>query len=206
MMPVGKLDIFHKSMWFRQNKRTMTNQENTKAPEFEGPENAASERPDQTAAEQETNTAVENEADAQIRDLQQKLEESRNRHLYLLSDFENLKRHAARDRIELVQTAGRDILAALLPVLDDFDRASRSGALNEGTSLIYQKLVNTLQGKGLHSMNVQPGAAFDPDHHEAVAEVPMPDESQKGKIVDILEQGYLLGERIIRHAKVVVGK
>ena len=147
----------------------MTNPENSHGPEHEDAEATAMGTTEQPANE-ETNPQAENDAQAQIRDLQQKLEESRSRHLYLLSDFENLKRHAARDRIELVQTAGRDILTALLPVLDDFDRAARNGALNEGTALIHQKLINTLQAKGLHSMNAQPGTPFNADLHEAVAE------------------------------------
>jgi molecular chaperone GrpE len=141
-----------------------------------------------------------------IQELEQQLEESRNKYLYLYSDFENLKRHAARERIDLIQTAGRDILTALLPILDDFDRAARNDAMTEGTTLIYQKLVNILKGKGLTQLETKPGDAFNPDLHEAVAEIPAASEDMKGKIVDILEQGYALGDRIIRFTKVVVGR
>ncbi len=138
--------------------------------------------------------------------LQQQLDEARNKYLYLFSDFENYKRNAARERMDLIQTAGRDIVAALLPILDDFDRAAKNGALSEGTTLIHQKIANVLKGKGLNMLEIQPGDSFDADIHEAVAEIPAASEELKGKIVDILEQGYQLGDRIIRFAKVVVGK
>jgi molecular chaperone GrpE len=141
-----------------------------------------------------------------LADLQKQLEESRTKYLYLLSDFENYKRHAARERMDLISTAGRDMMAALLPVLDDFDRAAKNGALSEGTILIHNKLAHTLKSKGLTSLETKAGDDFDPDNHEAVAEIPAQNEELKGKIVDILEQGYTLGNKIIRHAKVVVGK
>ncbi len=141
-----------------------------------------------------------------LAELQKQLEESRNKYLYLFSDFENYKRHAARERMDLISTAGRDMMAALLPILDDFDRAAKNNALSEGTILIHQKLAHTLKSKGLSSLEVVAGDEFDADNHEAVAEIPAPNEESKGKIVDILEQGYTLGGKIIRHAKVVVGK
>ena len=141
-----------------------------------------------------------------LADLQKQLEESRTKYLYLLSDFENYKRNAARERMDLISTAGRDMMAALLPVLDDFDRAAKNGALSEGTILIHNKLAHTLKSKGLTSLETKAGDDFDPDNHEAVAEIPAQNEELKGKIVDILEQGYTLGNKIIRHAKVVVGK
>ncbi|MEO6759187.1 MAG: nucleotide exchange factor GrpE, partial [Saprospiraceae bacterium] len=87
-----------------------------------------------------------------VQELEKQLEDSRNKYLYLYSDFENLKRNAARERMDLIQTAGRDILTALLPILDDFDRAARNGALTDGTTLIHQKLINTLTSKGLTQM------------------------------------------------------
>ncbi len=137
---------------------------------------------------------------------QQRYEELHNKYLYLLSDFQNYKRHVAKERMELQVTAGRDILAALLPVLDDFDRAARNNALDEGIALIYHKLLHTLQSKGLQPIEVEAGTDLDADTQEAVAEIPAPSEQLKGKIVDTVEKGYRLGERILRHAKVVVGK
>jgi molecular chaperone GrpE len=138
--------------------------------------------------------------------LQQQLEESRAKYLYLLSDFENFKRNAARERMELMSTAGRDILAALIPVLDDFDRAAKNDGLPEGMVLIHQKLAQILQNKGLAIKATQTGDDFNPDFHEAVAEIPVPTDDLKGKIVDILDHAYLLGERVLRFGKVVVGR
>ncbi|MBK7937264.1 MAG: nucleotide exchange factor GrpE [Lewinellaceae bacterium] len=166
------------------------------------PEQEVMEEQEKSMEEQPENNA-END---KIRELQEQLEESRNKFLYLFSDFENFKRHAAKERMELIQTAGRDILSALLPVLDDFDRADKNDALTEGTALIHQKIVNTLKSKGLTVLETKPGDEFDADFHEAVAEIPAASDELKGRIVDILEPGYTLGERIIRFAKVVVGK
>lgn len=166
------------------------------------PEQEVMEEQEKSMEEQSENNA-END---KIRELQEQLEESRNKFLYLFSDFENFKRHAAKERMELIQTAGRDILSALLPVLDDFDRAEKNDALTEGTALIHQKIVNTLKSKGLTVLETKPGDEFNADFHEAVAEIPAASEELKGRIVDILEPGYTLGERIIRFAKVVVGK
>lgn len=156
--------------------------------------------------QQDNNVPAPKEAPDALAELQKQLDESRNKYLYLFSDFENYKRNAARERIELIGTASRDIMTALLPILDDFDRAAKNSALSEGMALIHQKLANTLKSKGLASLETQAGDEFNPDQHEAVAEIPAPTEDAKGKIVDILAQGYSLGGRIIRHAKVVVGK
>ncbi len=178
-----------------KNHRTMQNNENNDFQPQEG-ENL----------ENEPIQADSIADNSRVQELEQQLEESRNKYLYLYSDFENLKRNAARERMDLIQTAGRDILTALLPVLDDFDRAARNGALTEGTTLIHQKVVNILKSKGLTQLEAQPSDAFNADLHEAVAEIPAANEEMKGKIVDILEQGYTLGGRIIRFTKVVVGR
>lgn len=176
------------------------------------------ETPEQEAMEnaQENTQVAENQAENQgaagnsgpdpLAELQKQLEESRSKYLYLFSDFENYKRNAARERMDLISTAGRDIMAALLPIMDDFDRAEKNGALSEGTALIHQKLSHLLRAKGLTSLDTKPGDEFNSDTHEAIAEIPAPTEETKGKIVDIVEQGYMLGGKIIRHAKVVVGK
>jgi len=175
-----------------------------KAPLAEEPVNGAEQPENQTEVAE--NDQEIPQPDPRIAELEQQLEESRNKYLYLFSDFENAKRHAARERMELIQTAGRDIMTALLPILDDFDRAAKNGALNDGMALIHNKLVQTLKNRGLSVIETKAGDDFNADHHEAVAEIPAPAEELKGKIVDILEPGYLLGERIIRFAKVVVGK
>ncbi len=139
-------------------------------------------------------------------ELQQELDEAKKKFLYMFSDFENFKRNTAKERIDLVSTAGREILTALLPILDDFDRAQKNGALTEGTTLIHQKLANIVRSKGLVMFETKAGDDFNADRHEAIAEIPAPLDELKGKIVDVTEHGYTLGERIIRYAKVVVGK
>lgn len=138
--------------------------------------------------------------------MQQQLDDSRTKYLYLASDFDNYKRHAAKERLEQMQMANRDIVSALLPILDDFDRAVKNGEMNDGINLIHQKLQYTLENKGLKQLIAKAGDTFNADVHEAVAEIPAASEALKGKIVDVLEQGYTLGDRIIRFAKVVVGK
>ncbi len=176
----------------------MTDNE-THAPETELAENGTS-----TPQILENHTAEQDTDDAGDQ-LQKDLNEAKAKFLYLFSDFENYKRNIAKERFELMQTAGRDILSALLPILDDFDRAAKNDGLPEGIALIHQKLANTLQAKGLVALELKAGDAFNADEHHAIAEVPGMGEGMKGKIVDVVERGYKLGEKIIRHPKVVVG-
>ena len=131
--------------------------------------------------------------------------------LRLYAEFDNYKRRTSKERVELLQTAGKDVIVSLLPVLDDFERASRAienakdvASVKEGVSLVHNKLKNLLIQKGLKEM-VSKGEVFDADIHEAVTNIPAPDDSMKGKIVDVLEEGYLLNDKVIRFAKVVVG-
>lgn len=152
------------------------------------------------------------EAAPRLVQLQQELAETKDKYLRLLADFTNFKNRAARERIELISTASRDILSALLPVLDDFDRAKHNAELtdsreqfSEGVQLVYQKLYNTLRQQGLEVMESN-GEPFDPELHEALTEIPAPSEDLKGRVVDTIEKGYQLNGKIIRHAKVVVGK
>ncbi len=132
--------------------------------------------------------------------------------LRLLAEFENYKRRTAKEKLELKKTASRDIVADLLDVLDDFDRASKSvpeemkgNSTIEGFQLVHHKLLRTLTNKGLQEME-STGVDFDADLHEAITEIPAPDDSLKGKVIDTVEKGYLLNDVIIRYAKVVVGK
>ncbi len=151
-------------------------------------------------------TDLQSDADLaeQIEQLKADLQEAKNKYLYLYSDFESMRRNAAKERIETIATAGRDIMTALLPILDDFDRAAKAAPLADGVELIRQKLTATLQNKGLRKSEIQVGDAFHVDEMEAVAELPAPTDTDKGTIVDVVEQGYSLGGKIIRFAKVVV--
>lgn len=131
--------------------------------------------------------------------------------LRLYAEFDNYKRRTSKERVELLQTAGKDVIVSLLPVLDDFERASRAienatdvSAVKEGVSLVHNKLKNLLSQKGLKEMTSK-GQPFDADIHEAVTNIPAPSDDLKGKIVDVLEEGYLLNDKVIRFAKVVVG-
>ncbi len=173
--------------------------------EHKDPEVPEQENTNENTMQQENQEEKSPETE-KIETLQRLLDESKSKYLYLFSDFENYKRNSAKERMDLMQTAGRDIMAALLPVLDDFDRAAKNGGLTEGIQLIQHKLQHTLQVKGLQILQTQAGDDFNADLHEAVAEIPAASEELKGKIVDILEHGYQLGERIIRFSKVVVGR
>jgi molecular chaperone GrpE len=153
---------------------------------------------------QATDMHTETDSSEQIEQLKADLQEAKSKYLYLYSDFESMRRNAAKERIETMATAGRDIITALLPILDDFERAAKATALSEGVELIRQKIENTLQSKGLRKSEIQVGDVFNVDDMEAVAELPAPNDAAKGTIVDVLEQGYTLGGKMIRYAKVVV--
>lgn len=141
----------------------------------------------------------------------QELEEAKDKYLRLAAEFENYKRRTNKEQWELRQTAGRDIITSMLEVLDDSERAAKQlestddlDAIRDGISLVFNKLRTTLQQKGLKPMESK-GADFDPELHEAIAELPMGDDMQ-GKVVDVVMPGYYLNDKLIRHAKVVVGK
>src|SRR6056297_7431 len=141
-----------------------------------------------------------------------KYDELNNKFMRLAAEFDNFKKRTARERIDLLQNAAKDTIADLLPILDDFDRAkklsddpSSEEAFSDGVELVYQKLHSTLKKKGLQSMDSD-GEVFDVELHEALTEVPAPSKGMKGKVVDTIEKGYFLNDKIIRHAKVVVGK
>lgn len=135
----------------------------------------------------------------------------KDKFLRLFAEFENYKKRTTKERIELFKTAGQDVLQSLLPVLDDFDRAqkviekSEDKAVKEGINLIHDKLINTLKSKSLEVVEVNAGDTFDADLHEAITQIPAPNEDLKGKIVDVIEKGYKLGDKIIRFPKVVTG-
>jgi molecular chaperone GrpE len=138
--------------------------------------------------------------------LKMQVEELKDKYLRQAAEFENFRRRSVKEKLENIQTAARDTLAALLPILDDFDRASKNEQFTEGVNLVHQKLINTVTAKGLKAMDSPAGADFDPEFHEAITEIPAPNEALQGKIIDTVEKGYFLNDKIIRHAKVVVGK
>ena len=137
--------------------------------------------------------------------------ELQNKHLRLYAEFDNFKRRTSKERLELLQIAGKDVIVDLLPVLDDFERAQKSiekasdiEAVKEGVKLVHHKLKNVLTNKGLKEMNAI-GAEFDADVHEGITNIPAPSDDLKGKVVDELEKGYYLNDKVIRFAKVIIG-
>lgn len=170
--------------------------------------------------EQETtqNQPEENAAETQegqlseTAQLQQQLEEQKDKYIRLMAEFENYKRRTSKERIELIQTAGKDIVVSLLDVLDDCDRAEKqmqseanADVVKEGAFLVFNKFKNIMQSKGVKALE-SVDKDFDVEHHEAIAEIPAPAPEKSGKIIDEVQKGYLLNDKLIRHAKVVVGK
>ncbi len=144
--------------------------------------------------------------------LQEELSNEKDKFLRLFAEFENYKRRTSKERIDLFKTANQEVLQAMLPVLDDFDRAwaqvskSDDEALVTGVQLIHDKLRTTLVSKGLEEVEVKSGDVFDADFAEAITQIPAPNDKLKGKIVDVIEKGYKLGDKIIRFPKVVIGQ
>jgi molecular chaperone GrpE len=145
--------------------------------------------------------------------LEDEVKDLKDQNLRLYAEFENFRRRTAKERLELMESANKDTLAVLLPVLDDFDRALKNieeteanAPVLEGMKLISHKLKETLKGKGLKEMESTVGQAFDVETMEAITQIPAPTAEMVGKVIDEVEKGYLIGEKVIRYAKVVVGK
>ncbi len=162
----------------------------------------------ETATESEQ--APEKELDP-IESYKIEVAELKDKYLRLYADFENFRRRTAKEKLEMFSSANADMMKAVLPIVDDFERAKHSfetatdmDAIKEGIDLIYTKLFKTLESKGLKPM-VSKGEAFDAEIHESIAQFPAPSEDLKGKVVDEIEKGYLLNDKVIRYAKVVVG-
>lgn len=165
-------------------------------------------------SQEEVNEPIENQeenTEDEIDSLEDNLKKEKDNFLRLFAEFENYKKRTSKERIELYSTANKDVLTAMLPIMDDFERGllevekSAEPALLDGMKLIYNKFKNTLDQKGLKVMEVHQGDKFDPEIHEAISQIPSPSKKLKGKIIDVVEKGYELGETIIRFPKVVIG-
>ncbi|MBT8319676.1 MAG: nucleotide exchange factor GrpE [Gramella sp.] len=166
--------------------------------------------------EKSENAAEQNESSEQELTeeelLKEDLQKEKDKFLRLFAEFENYKRRTSEERLELFKTANQEVMTAMLPIMDDFDRAlnelKKSGDENllKGIELIHNKFKETLKAKGLERMEVEQGSDFDSEIHEAITQIPAPSDDLKGKIVDVVEPGYKLGEKIIRYPKVVTGK
>lgn len=167
------------------------------------------EQPETGFNDPEDGQVADNQSDSV--ELQQQLEEMKDKYMRMVAEFDNYKKRSIREKLDFMKSAAQDTLSALLPVLDDFDRAKKfaegkeNAAWDTGVDLVYQKLYTVVRNKGLEPMDAT-GEAFDPELHEAITEIPAPTEEMKGKVVDTVEKGYRLNDKIIRHAKVVVGK
>jgi len=140
------------------------------------------------------------------------IQAEKDKYLRLFAEFENYKKRTTKERIELFKTAGQDLMTSMLPIMDDFDRGlseikkAKDKELLKGMQLISDKLKKTLEQKGLTVMEVRAGDAFNADIHEAITQIPAPSDKLKGKVIDCIESGYKLGDKIIRYPKVVIGQ
>ncbi len=186
----------------------MTKEESKK--EVQENDNAQEESAPPSEAKEEANLPVE-ATESIEQQLQDKINELNDKYIRLYSEFDNYRKRTQKEKVELHKTAGEDVFKALLPVLDDFERAVNAmneakevDAVKEGVELIYNKLKNNLQQKGLAAMESK-GQVFDADIHEAITNIPAPTEDLKGKVVEEVEKGYSLNGKVIRFAKVIVG-
>ncbi len=160
--------------------------------------------------EEQTNVEMEDELTAEEK-LQKELGKEKDKFLRLFAEFENYKKRTSKERMDLFKTAGQEVIVSLLPVMDDFDRAMKELVKSEdtemfkGVELINNKFRETLKNKGVMEVEAKQGDAFDAEIHDAITQIPAPSNKLKGKIIDVVEKGYKLGDKIIRHPKVVVG-
>lgn len=225
-MPKVESTFYKEKLMFKKIKDIMSKKDKNTDQTLETNQDATSLTEEQIAENQEESTGdapkkrkKRSKKQSKEEILQQELEEKdeqiaelKDKYLRLMAEFENHRKRTVKEKLDMMKSAARDTMSALLPVLDDFDRAKKNAedennteVFTEGVSLVYNKLYNTLQQKGLEAMD-STGEVFDPELHEAITEIPAPSEDMKGKVFDTVEKGYLLKEKIIRHAKVVVGK
>ncbi|TDQ17605.1 molecular chaperone GrpE [Algoriphagus boseongensis] len=186
-----------------ENKEQVEQEINQKAEGQMVEENA------QKEANSETN---ESQAENQDSKLEAEVADLKDKYLRLYSDFENFRKRTAKERIDLIKTASEEVLKDLIPVVDDFERAFKAAEnetevakIKEGSQLIFHKLVRILESKGLKAMDDLVGKPFDADTQEAITQIPAPSEEMKGAVIDVVEKGYTLGDKVVRYAKVVTG-
>ena len=177
----------------------MSNKENTKEEEIKD-------------VEQESQVEQNKEEVKKELTPEELIQQEKDKYLRLFAEFENYKKRTSRERIELFKTASQELMTSLLPIMDDFDRGLseikkvKDKELLKGMQLINDKFKNTLTQKGLTEIEVKEGDAFDAEIHEAITQIPAPSDKLKGKVIDAVEKGYKLGEKIIRYPKVVIGQ
>lgn len=202
LLPVNTIGMKEK------DKNSGTEQHSTETAEMN--ENPGINTDENAAGTTHLNEPVAEESETER--LQAELQEQKDKYIRLMAEFDNFRRRTAKERLELVQTAGKDVIVSLLDVLDDCDRAEKQiqstedvQQVREGVLLVFNKMRATLQGKGVKEMK-SVHEEFDVEKHEAITEIPAPNEELKGKVIDEVQKGYYLNDKIIRFAKVVVGK
>lgn len=168
---------------------------------------------EQKEAQVEENQEVNSKEEKNEPSFEDQLQGEKDKFIRLFAEFENYKKRTSKERIDLFKTANQELMTSLLPIIDDFERAmshmdgsEETKELRAGVDLIYQKFFKTLEQKGLSQIEVNNGDEFDAEIHEAITQIPAPSEDLKGKIIDCVEKGYKLGEKIIRFPKVVIGQ
>lgn len=181
-----------------------TEAENTESEDAKAEDNVAEEAGEELTEEEKL--AKENQ------ELKASLEKEKNEYMFLMAEFDNFRKRTLREKSELIKNAGESVFKGLLPIVDDFERALKAtegvddtASVREGTDLIYKKLKKFLEQNGVKEMDPE-DLDFNSDCHEAISAVPVPDESQKGKIIDTVEKGYTINGKVLRYAKVVVGQ
>ena len=203
------------SAFLKTDKESMKKKKEAQEKEAVAKEKATTEQAEETTEAKEAQSEDIKEEEPVELTTEEKLTievaEAKDKYLRLYSEFENFRRRNAKERMELIKTASKDLMADLIPTIDDFERAQQANqkqedieVVKEGFDLIHKKLLKTLESKGLKLMNTEKGTAFDADLHEAVTQFPV-EEELKGKIIDTVEKGYFLGEKVVRFAKVVIG-
>ena len=153
----------------------------------------------------------EETAETSLEKLEKAVASEQDKFLRLFAEFENYKKRTSKERMDLFKTANQEVIIAMLPVVDDFERAMKElskeqdSELYKGVSLIQNKFIGVLKNKGLEEVVVSAGDTFDSEMHDAITQIPAPDKKMKGKVIDVIEKGFQLGDKIIRHPKVVVG-
>lgn len=167
---------------------------------------------EEQAAQEEKELREEEKLQKQLEEAQQTIEDQKDKYLRLSAEFDNYRKRTLKEKAELIKNGGEKAISAILPILDDLERALANmqklddiQAMYDGIDLIHQKFLKTLSQEGLQKMEPV-GEAFDTDFHEAIALVPAPEEAQKGKVLDCVQTGYKLNDKVIRHAKVVVAQ
>lgn len=160
-----------------------------------------------TQAEQEVNTL-----EGQLAKVQAELDSKSKEYLFLAAEFDNYRKRTLKEKAEIIKNGGENVLKGLLPIVDDFERGLKAAETDsdaksvlEGMTLIYNKLIKFMESMGVKAMNTT-GESFDPDLHEAIAQVPAPSEDMKGKVLDTVQKGYMINDKVLRHAKVAVAQ